>query len=255
MPQSYALFDLDHTLLGHDCQALFANFVLRKQPQRRWKLLPFIASLPLRALKQIDTRELKARFHRYLGGMPQQELETLVTEFVSTEVLPRIYPKLQQEIQRHQAEGRATALVSASPAFYVKEIAKTLEFDEVIGTEFLLEDPFSHQPKIIGSNNKRAAKITALQKKGIIPTSWNLKKDGVLQNWWAYSDSDADLPMLEAVEHPICVHPKPALKQIAETRNWPIWNPPCEAGTNSSFTNILQALGLWNPSNPIEKSD
>ena len=37
-----------------------------------------------------------------------------------------------------------------------------------------------------------------------------------------YSDSVNDLPLLEVVTHPIITNPSPALRTIAQQRNWPI---------------------------------
>ncbi len=39
---------------------------------------------------------------------------------------------------------------------------------------------------------------------------------------YAYSDSASDLPMLEAVGHPVAVNPDGALRTIAHDRGWPI---------------------------------
>jgi hypothetical protein len=39
---------------------------------------------------------------------------------------------------------------------------------------------------------------------------------------YAYSDSASDLPMLEAVGHPVAVNPDGALATIAHDRGWPI---------------------------------
>ena len=39
---------------------------------------------------------------------------------------------------------------------------------------------------------------------------------------WAYSDSATDLPMLEAVGHPVVVNPDRALRRIAQMRGWPV---------------------------------
>jgi phosphoserine phosphatase len=39
---------------------------------------------------------------------------------------------------------------------------------------------------------------------------------------YAYSDSITDLPMLEAVGHPVVVNPDRALRKEAITRQWPI---------------------------------
>lgn len=248
-----ALFDLDHTLLGHDCQALFANWVLRRQPGRRWKQGRFVASLPLRALKRIDTRELKARFHGYLGGVRRAELDGWVAEFVSTEVLPRVYPEVRAEVDRHRREGREPVLVSASPGFYVERIAAELGFADFLATDLVLDDPVGRRLRIQGENNKREAKITALQARGVIPADWQRQRDGVLPGWWAYSDSPADLPMLRAVEFPVAVHPKPALAAVAAAEGWPVLDPAAEPGANSSLVSGLQAFGLWKPSQPLSR--
>ena len=39
---------------------------------------------------------------------------------------------------------------------------------------------------------------------------------------YAYSDSASDLPMLEAVGHPVAVNPDGALEAVARSRGWPI---------------------------------
>jgi len=43
-----------------------------------------------------------------------------------------------------------------------------------------------------------------------------------LADCYAYSDSQTDLPMLEAVGHPVAVNPDSALRAVAIERNWPI---------------------------------
>jgi len=37
-----------------------------------------------------------------------------------------------------------------------------------------------------------------------------------------YSDSTNDLPLLEAVSHPVATNPGPALERIAVERGWPV---------------------------------
>ncbi|MGH8927313.1 MAG: HAD family hydrolase, partial [Acidimicrobiia bacterium] len=39
---------------------------------------------------------------------------------------------------------------------------------------------------------------------------------------YAYSDSISDLPMLEAVGHPVAVNPDSELEDIAHDRGWPV---------------------------------
>ena len=47
---TFALFDLDQTLLPYDTQVLFCNFVLRRHGWRRGYLGLFAAAMPLRGL-------------------------------------------------------------------------------------------------------------------------------------------------------------------------------------------------------------
>ncbi|MEO1336693.1 MAG: haloacid dehalogenase-like hydrolase, partial [Myxococcota bacterium] len=43
-----------------------------------------------------------------------------------------------------------------------------------------------------------------------------------------YTDSMSDLPMMEAVGHPVAVNPDPRLRRTAKDRGWPIvdWGRP-----------------------------
>jgi len=68
MSRGFALFDLDHTLLPHDTQALFCNFVLRREGWRRVFLIWFFLSLPFAALRLISLRTMKRVFSSYLVG-------------------------------------------------------------------------------------------------------------------------------------------------------------------------------------------
>ena len=43
-----------------------------------------------------------------------------------------------------------------------------------------------------------------------------------LARCYAYSDSASDLPMLEAVGHPVAVNPDPRLERVAAERGWPV---------------------------------
>jgi phosphoserine phosphatase len=43
-----------------------------------------------------------------------------------------------------------------------------------------------------------------------------------LAQCYAYSDSASDLPMLEAVGHPVAVNPDQRLERVAGSRGWPV---------------------------------
>jgi phosphoserine phosphatase len=49
------------------------------------------------------------------------------------------------------------------------------------------------------------------------------------QDCWAYSDHWSDKHMLEAVGHPVAVHPRIRLQRLAVRNGWEIQRPPAPA--------------------------
>ena len=78
---AFALFDLDQTLLPYDTQALFCNFVLRREGWRRGYLGVFAAATPLRAVRLISLGGLKRAYLSYLWRMSRARLTDLAHEF------------------------------------------------------------------------------------------------------------------------------------------------------------------------------
>ena len=123
MDHGYALFDLDHTLLPHDTQVLFCNYVLRREGWRRAYLLWFLPCLPLAVLRLLSLRTMKRPFSSYLWGMKRETLERHIKGFLESDFDTALYPAVVAEVKRHRAEGRSLILNSASPEFYLKGIA------------------------------------------------------------------------------------------------------------------------------------
>lgn len=204
----YALFDLDHTLLPHDTQALFCNFVLKRE---RWRVLMHLVFLPvalLYALRLVHIERAKCAFLAYLWGIDKERLMRYAREFAEADVKSRCYPELLAEIQRHKSEGRVLVLNTASPCLYPADIARVLGFDHCIATPLVIEDPMPLIPRLSGPNNKKQQKIPNMQREvpdldALTPTD--------RADTWSYSDSSADIPLLEFAGRQVLVHPSQAL--------------------------------------------
>lgn len=247
---SFAIFDLDQTLLPYDTQVLFCNHVLRRHPLRRAYLGIFGPAVLLRTAKIISTRTLKRAFLSYLHGLTRNQITDLVNSFVETEVVPRLYPEVMAEVERHKAAGRTLILNTASPVFYAEAIGKRLGFEHTFGTPVRLAEggqPFF--PPIDGANNKYDAKLKAMRH--LMPVELSLPLPGA----WAYSDSKADLPLLRFVESAVAVHPDPFLAAIAAEEAWPVLTPVRPNLTRAVYHRdcALQALGLFRRSPPAAK--
>lgn len=242
MARGYAFFDLDHTLLPFDTQALLCNHILRREGWRRIWLLWFLPCLPLAALGLVKLRGMKRLFLGYLWGMRRETLERHIAEFLAGDFAGSLYPELIAEIGRHRAEGRILVLNSASPDFYLRGIAERLGFDHCFGTRVEIPETMPWMPVIHGPNNKHGEKIRAMKEAGIVPADAETVPDS-----WSYSDSIADLPLLQFAEHAVLVHPGTALARVGSERGWGLLTPrrPYAGKWSGRFASCLQALGLY----------
>ncbi len=245
--QGYALFDLDHTIVPFDTQVFFANYILKQEGWRRIYLLWFALALPLCVLRILDLRKMKRLFFSCLWRMPKDELRGHLENFLDNEYFPALYPEVVAEVNRHRSAGRITILNSASPEFYVEDIAKRLGFDHFIGTNLLVEDPMPFLPAITGPNNKKEAKITAMIERKILPPDFQAKDGEKLPDSWAYSDSPADIPLLSIAENGVMIHPGDTLRQEGESHQWTTLTPdrPYAGKWGAKLTTLKQVLGLW----------
>lgn len=241
---TFAFFDLDHTLLPFDTQALFANFVLRRERWRTGYLLGFAPVAMLRLCNVVPTVVAKRSFLGYLWKMKREKLQAHSRDFAEQVVKPWIYPELLAIIEEHRAAGRILVLNTASPNFYPQEIARVLGFHHCIATQVEPHETMPFLPGVIGSNNKREAKIAAMKLQ--VPAVAAATEEE-LKNSWAYSDSAADLPLLELAGNAVLVHPNAALEAIGIARGWPVLRParPYKNKMGDVISSARQALGLF----------
>lgn len=241
---AFAFFDLDHTLLPFDTQALFANFVLRRERWRTGYVLGFAPIAVLRGFRLVRTVTAKRAFMSYLWGMKRERVQSLAREFAETDVKPRAYPELVAIIEEHRAAGRTLVLNTASPDFYPHEIARVLGFDHCVATRIEKHAVMPFMPRVIGTNNKREAKIEAMKRK--LPEVAAATREQLLESW-SYSDSAADLPLLEFAGNAALIHPNARLEAIGRERGWQVLRParPYAGRLGDVLCSGRQALGIY----------
>jgi len=238
----YAIFDLDHTLLPFDTQALFCNFVLRRE---RWRTVMHLVFLPvafLYAIRLVHIETAKCAFLAYLRGMPKERLMRYAREFAETDVKRHAYPELLAEIQRHRVEGRVLVLNTASPCIYPADIARVLGFDHCVATPLAIADPMPLIPRLDGPNNKNAQKIPNMERD--VPGLAALTPED-RADCWSYSDSSADIPLLEFSGRQVLVHPSHSL--AAKFPSATILTPsrPYTSKVTDMLCVLRQVLGLY----------
>lgn len=235
--KGWALFDLDQTIVPWDLQVCFCNYVLQREGWRRILLLPFFALLPL--AKLLGSEVMKRVFMGFAWGMERERLLALGEEFGTEVVKTLTYPEVLVEVERHRKEGRTLVLVSASPETYVSPIGRQLGFDHVFGTVVELGERQAWFPEFPLGNNKSVNKVIRLRDE--------LGLAGVLPNSEGYSDSKADLPMLEMCEKVVAIHPEGLFAEKAEEQDWRVLKPekPWKDRKQFAFDCLKMMLGVY----------
>ncbi len=213
---SAAFFDLDRTLIAGSCAFIMARTARSSGlvPTRQFvRDAGSAVTFKLRGASDKKTDAVRDRMLGAVVGMRQDDLIAL-----NAEVLPKLLAKIRPEARRlldlHRHAGRNTYIVSAAPIEIVEPLAHSLGMTAGIGTRGEVTDGV-YNGKLAGPFCYGAGKVTAMAE----IARW----DGLdLGQCYAYSDSASDLPMLEAVGHPVAVNPDSKLARHARAYGWPI---------------------------------
>ena len=217
MPTEAAFFDLDKTVIAR------ASMVAFGRPLRREGLIN--RRLMLRALwgqlvyMQLGASEEKlARMRESVlaltKGWEQARVQELVRETLTSVVEPIIYKEALELIEEHKRGGRLVVILSASPEEIVGPVGEHLGVDRVIASRAEV-DADGRYTGVMAFYSYGPAKAVAMRE-----LAEHLGID--LEASYAYSDSATDLPMLEAVGHPVAVNPDRELARAARQREWEV---------------------------------
>ena len=212
-----AFFDLDKTLMAGSSGMVFARvanrhgFVPRGQLAKwGWDHLRY----RLRGATDEQTDAVLDVAKRIFAEIPERDFARMGPELLAG-ILPRIYPQMLEEVHRHQDDGRATFIVSAAGNDLVKTLAAVLGMDGGIGTRWEVGSDGNYTGQMEGPFVYGEGKVEAMRR-------FAERHEIDLGTSYAYSDSASDLPMLEAVGHPVAVNPDAKLSEVAKREGWEV---------------------------------
>ncbi|MGH3453663.1 MAG: HAD family hydrolase [Nocardioidaceae bacterium] len=211
-----AFFDLDKTIIAKSSTLAFsrpfhAGGLINRRSVLRSAYAQFVFALQGADHDQME--KMRAYLSAMCAGWPVQTVRDIVAETLHSTVVPLVYDEAVRLIEQHQAAGRDVIIVSSSGAEVVEPIGELLGADRVIATRMVVENGrYTGDIAFYAYGEGKAAAMRELA-----------EADGYdLAASYAYSDSDTDRPMLEAVGHPHAVNPDRALRRLAEERDWPV---------------------------------
>jgi HAD superfamily hydrolase (TIGR01490 family) len=212
-----AFFDLDKTVIARASMVAFGRPFYRHGLISRRLLMRGLWGQLVYLYLGADEERLARMRESVLAltkGWQQSQVRRIVREALTDVVTPIIYAEALELIEEHRAAGRRVFIVSASPEEIVEPLADYLEADEAIASRARIDGEGNYAGEMefyaYGENKAVAMRETA-------------EREGIdLSESWAYSDSATDLPMLEAVGHPVVVNPDRELARVARDRQWEV---------------------------------
>ncbi|MEO7937076.1 MAG: HAD family hydrolase [Burkholderiaceae bacterium] len=209
-------FDLDHTLLLGDSDVLWCDFLMAQGILERATFAARSADIEARyKAGTVDAAEFAHFYLSTLAGRTPAQWEPLRQQFLHELVIPRIPQSARDLVRQHQAQGDLVVLTTATNRFLTTLTANDLGIADVLATEPALADDGTFSGGATGVLNMQGGKVTRLH-------AWLGQRGQQLAQFdsTAYSDSINDLPLLEAVNHAVAVHPDAKLSAIAAQRGW-----------------------------------
>jgi HAD superfamily hydrolase (TIGR01490 family) len=217
-PLRLTLFDLDNTLLAGDSDYAWARFLIEagvlESDAYDARNDRFFADykagrLDIRAFLDFQLRPLAEHDPKLLRVWRER--------FLAEKIRPMLLPAARAIVGERKRAGDLVAVVTATNSFVTRPIAQMYGIDHLVATEpEMVGGRFTG--RITGEPCFQAGKLRCV-------AAWLAAEGQALGDFaqsWFYSDSHNDLPLLEAVTHPVAVDPDPTLAGHAARRGWPV---------------------------------
>ena len=147
-----------------------------------------------------------------LKGMPERELVELGEKVTRDHLAAEIFPEVRAMIAAHEQQGHTVVIVSSATRYQIEPIARMLGVEHILCTELELQDGrltgrVRGEP-CFGDNKLLAARDFARKQRIRLFRSY------------FYANGIEDLPLLEAVGHPVTVNPDGKLAAVTRENGW-----------------------------------
>jgi len=216
--KTLALFDLDHTLIPFDSGMAWTQWLVQRghlPPAAEARYLAFCHDYVA------GTLDIHAMHHANLAPLARHSPETLQAWAGDFEnyIRPQVPASRRALVQRHLDAGHLCAIVTATTRLVAEPLTRVFVLQHLVATEAEQVDG-RYTGAIAGEPCFREGKPRRVN-------AWlqQLGFEAGLQTFdasWFYSDSASDLPLLQAVTHPVAVCPDARLGAHAAAAGWTI---------------------------------
>ena len=211
-----AFFDLDRTLMAGSSAYHFGRAMYKAGHLTRGQIAREAIEqvrFRLRGASDAAVNQLLARVQEGIEGHRVADLTRMTPDMLAG-ILPRVYPQMLDVVRSHQDVGRPCYIATAASQPAAEKLSQALVMEGAIGTRWETDDGV-YTGRLEGPFAYGEGKASALREFAA--------EHGIdLEQSWAYTDAASDLPMLEAVGHPVAVNPDAGLADLARERGWEV---------------------------------
>jgi HAD superfamily hydrolase (TIGR01490 family) len=216
-----AFFDLDKTLISRNSATLWIRAELAAGRVTTWQALHALTYVVRYSLGFVALDEPIRRSITFIAGQPEDVLRERARVFYEQTVRGLFRPGARDAVARHRAAGERLVLLTSSSNYMSELTCAELGLDDFLCNRFEVDADGRYTGRAIEPLCYGPGKVA-------LATQYAAQRGSALADAAFYTDSIADLPMLEAVGRPVAVHPDPKLRRIALHRGWPVvnWGSP-----------------------------
>lgn len=211
-----AFFDLDKTIIATSSALAYGKEFLQSgmiSPTEAFQMSLSKVTYLLQGHNDQQIEATKDQLASLVTGWEEQKVREIAQQGLESVLMPTIYAEARELIEWHKGQGHDVIIISASARQLVEPIAAELGVGHVVATELeAVDGVFTGNLPFFCKGAQKAQAIVDL----------TTAKGYDLKNSYAYSDSITDLPMLEAVGHPVAINPDRNLRKAALDRGWEI---------------------------------
>jgi len=213
------IFDMDGTLIDHDCDVSWKKFLVAEGIAPRSDLALAEKFFGDYNAGTLDHEEFLAFQLREFVGRDVAEMAEIARRHFEKVVRPKCRPGALEFVKRAKASGAATVILSSTNTVISEPVRAFFGIDRACGTTLELSSEGRYTGRIVGEYALGANKINFMRR---FAEELHITPSEIA----ACGDSTNDVPLLSAVGSPFAVNPGPALAETAGKRNWPIldWN-------------------------------
>lgn len=214
-PPRIAFFDLDRTLISRNSATLWLRSELANGRLSRLRALHAFTYVVRYSLGLVDIEDAIRRSVTTIAGQNEAEMAGRAVDFYGHFIRPIFRPGGRAALDAHRAAGDRLVLLTSSSNYVAEQVVRDLALDDFLCSRFEVDADGRYTGRLIEPLCYGRGKVELARRCADI--------NGVgLASCAFYTDSIADLPMLEAVGEPAAVHPDPKLRRVARQRGWPV---------------------------------